>query len=77
MGKRNPVLEQAKQQAAAGLSVIPVKTDGSKVAAICWGNYQSEVASSERIETWDHRGIVSTEEQNRVEPLVEGAGHGE
>jgi putative DNA primase/helicase len=42
-------LDTALMYAHAGLSVIPVRLDGSKVAAVKWAEYQTRIASDEEL----------------------------
>ena len=46
------ILEIARAYCAAGLSVIPVKVDGSKAPAIKWKQYQSRIADDRELEDW-------------------------
>jgi DNA-binding transcriptional ArsR family regulator len=59
--RANPILEQAKKYVAAGLSVIPIKTDGTKSPkSSClprddegkptWAPYQKEIAGSDELQ---------------------------
>ena len=48
----NDVLPQAQRLVASGLSVIPVRADGSKAAAVTWKPYQHRRASSEELAGW-------------------------
>lgn len=46
-------LEQARAYVAAGLSVIPVRADGSKAPAIpAWKEYQQRRATNAELEKW-------------------------
>lgn len=50
------MLDIALEAYDAGICVIPVKTDGSKVAAVTWEQYQTERPTREQIVEWftDH-----------------------
>ena len=48
----NPLLSAANAWHAAGLSIVPARTDGSKAPAAFWKKYQSERPTSEQVETW-------------------------
>ena len=50
--KTNETLSQAKCLVAAGLSIIPVKGDGSKAPPIRWTRYQSNRANDKQLESW-------------------------
>lgn len=50
------MLEAAKAWRAAGFSVVPVKTDGSKAPMGSWKSYQSESASLTDLESWFNTG---------------------
>ena len=52
----NSVLQQAKRLVASGLSVIPIKADGSKAPAVEWKLYQSRIARAEDLEEWFRNG---------------------
>lgn len=48
-----PILDLARRYTRAGLSVIPIKADGSKGPALpSWKEYQSKIASSQQIDFW-------------------------
>lgn len=58
----------------AGLSVIPVKLDGSKAPAVRWKPYQSRLANDDELVTWFERGehgvaIVCGAVSNNVEVI--------
>lgn len=46
------VLEVATAYVGAGLSVIPVKADGSKRPPVAWKKYQSELATPDDLRLW-------------------------
>lgn len=50
------LLEAARRWAAAGFSVIPVSTDGSKAPAVAWKPYQTEAASPGQLWQWFEHG---------------------
>lgn len=57
----NEVLNTAFCYAEAGLSVIPVRTDGTKAPAVNWKSYQSRIADTRTIKSWfctDSYGIA-------------------
>lgn len=60
MGKTNYV-EEALILASAGVSVIPVKTDGSKLPKIKWKRYQEEIMSEKEIRHFfsDCGGVIA------------------
>jgi putative DNA primase/helicase len=56
-----PVLEHARRYVGAGLSVIPVKRDGSKRPPFEWKEYQSHSASPDTVAAWfarDEYGVA-------------------
>jgi putative DNA primase/helicase len=54
--RRSPQCAIALEYAAAGISVIPVRLDGSKApAAKSWTEYQERIATPEEIESWFER----------------------
>jgi len=69
------VCQIALEYAAAGLSVVPLKLDGSKSPAIgSWKEYQSRIATSDEIRGWfNHQlcgiGIVTGAVSNGLEVL--------
>lgn len=69
---RSP-LETAHALAASGLSVIPIKPDGSKSPAVAWGKFQSKIATPDEIELMFQRGvgvaIVAGEASGNLEVL--------
>lgn len=73
-------LEAAKELAAAGLSVVPVMTDGSKRPVGKWQEYQTLRASTNQITDWFTRsnygvGIITGAISGNVEMTeVEGRG---
>ena len=48
--------EEALRLLVSGLSIIPIKTDGSKAPAIQWKDYQSHRATAAQIATWCRKG---------------------
>lgn len=50
-------LEIAKDYIAAGISVVPIRLDGSKAAAVPWKPYQERLASDEELVQWFSRKI--------------------
>jgi hypothetical protein len=46
------LLDTAQALAAAGISVIPVRADGTKQPAVPWKRYQSEIAGPAQITEW-------------------------
>lgn len=42
--------------ASAGVSLVPVKTDGSKAPAVPWKQFQRQPADSETVQKWIDRG---------------------
>jgi len=53
----NNLLEQAQQLAASGLSVVPIKSDGSKSPAVSsWKPYQSQIATPRELKRWSRNG---------------------
>jgi putative DNA primase/helicase len=56
-----PTLEAAREYHQAGLSIIPIKPDGTKAPAVKWHLYQSQPATAAEIERWfapGHYGIA-------------------
>lgn len=51
-------LEAARRYVAAGLSVIPIRPDGSKAPAVPWKPYQDRLATPEEIDHWFGNGHV-------------------
>ena len=50
-----PILRTVREYAQAGLSVIPVRTDGSKTPVVVWKRYQSEPPLADELDVWfDH-----------------------
>ena len=47
-----PTLDVALELAAAGISVVPINTDGSKEPSIKWGKYQQRIATADEINRW-------------------------
>ncbi len=47
-----PVLSRAEAYVAAGLSVIPVRADGSKQPAVPWGDYQERRPTRAELRGW-------------------------
>jgi len=58
MGKYTP---EMLRYARAGLSVVPIRTDGSKRATVAWGGYQQQIATHDEIRAWGdcHVGIIA------------------
>lgn len=54
-----PVFAAAEQYAAAGLSIIPIKPDGSKRPCVAWAEYQSRIAGPEERSQWFGNGARS------------------
>ena len=52
----NSLLEQAQRFTASGVSVIPIKSDGSKSPAVLWKRYQSQIATPEELQGWFQNG---------------------
>jgi len=52
----NNLLEQAQRFTASGVSVIPIKSDGSKSPAVLWKRYQSQIATPEELQGWFQNG---------------------
>ncbi len=52
-----PLLEIALRLRESGLSVIPVKADGTKAPAVPWKKHQSQRATAAQIATWCRRAI--------------------
>jgi hypothetical protein len=50
--RHNAILREAQRLVAAGLSLIPIKTDGSKAPAIEWKAYQTQRATPDELRTW-------------------------
>jgi len=50
------LLEQARQLAESGLSVIPIKADGTKAPAVPWKKHQSQRATAAQIAKWCRKG---------------------
>lgn len=46
------LLETARAYVELGLSVIPVRADGSKAAAVKWGEYQERFPTDEELRAW-------------------------
>ncbi|WMI33000.1 DNA primase/helicase [Arthrobacter phage PeggyLeg03] len=73
-------LEAAKELAAAGLSVVPVMTDGTKRPAGGWKEYQTLRASTPKLHEWFDQGnqgigiITGTISGNLEMSEVEGRG---
>lgn len=57
MGAFNPFHAAARQAHANGLSVIPVKMDGSKEPSVTWALYQTEQPSVSQIDQWYGDGL--------------------
>lgn len=50
------ILEAAKAYTAAGISVIPIKVDGSKAPACPWKEYQERIATADELQAWFGNG---------------------
>ena len=48
----NTLLAAARRYVAAGLSVIPIKTDGSKAPAVSWKPYQKRLPTDQELQQW-------------------------
>lgn len=48
----SPLLDTARLYVAAGLSVIPVRADGSKAASIKWGEYEERAPTDAELVRW-------------------------
>ncbi|NNG36919.1 hypothetical protein [Nakamurella aerolata] len=48
----NPTLDAARAWAAAGASIVPVATDGSKRPAGQWKHWQTQRADTAQIDAW-------------------------
>jgi hypothetical protein len=46
------ILDHARRYFAAGLSVIPVRADGSKAAAVRWGDFQDRMPTPDELVGW-------------------------
>lgn len=46
----NNLLEQAQRFTTSGVSVIPIKSDGTKSPAVSWKRYQSQCATLEELQ---------------------------
>jgi len=53
---QNPIERAAHGLLESGLSVIPIKSDGSKSPAVSWKPYQSEIATPEELKGWFQNG---------------------
>ena len=49
---RYRTLETAKALTRNGVSIIPIKANGSKAPVIKWKTYQSEIADTATLEKW-------------------------
>ncbi len=47
-----PILETARRYLAAGLSVIPVRADGSKAAAVKWDEFKDRMPTDAELVLW-------------------------
>lgn len=56
----NSVLRAALEFRNAGISVIPIRADGSKASAVAWKEYQSRLATKEELLSWfvDAQGLA-------------------
>jgi len=65
--------EEAFRLRESGLSIIPIKTDGSKAPAIQWKKHQSQRATAAQIATWCRKGyglaVVGGEVSGNLEIL--------
>ena len=53
---KSSICDRAEQLTAAGISVIPIKNDGSKAAAVSWKPCQSEIADPATLSQWFGNG---------------------
>jgi hypothetical protein len=53
--KRGGVLETARGHVAAGISLVPVRRDGTKAAAVPWKEYQSRLPTDGELRRWFDR----------------------
>ena len=59
----NTVLLDAMKRTAAGLSIIPIKPDGTKAPAIpSWKQYQDRIAASAELFEWFENGDFGFQE---------------
>ena len=70
----NSLLEQAQRFTASGVSVLPIKSDGSKSPAVSsWKPYQSKIATPEELQGWFQNGhgigIIGGEVSGNLEIL--------
>ena len=49
-------IKTAEKCIEAGISVIPIRTDGSKAAAVEWSSYQKQRADAETVQSWFGNG---------------------
>ena len=52
----NELEKEAQRLVESGISVIPVKTDGTKAPALRWKDYQSRQATPAELHKWFHPG---------------------
>jgi hypothetical protein len=53
--KHGGVLETARGHVAAGISLVPVRRDGTKAAAVPWKEYQSRLPTDGELRRWFDR----------------------
>jgi len=61
IGCAKPIVEHAREYLKSGLSVIPIRADGSKAPTINWRTQQSRLATQEEVRDWflaDNVGIA-------------------
>ena len=69
------ILEHSCELTKAGLSAIPIRTDGTKAAAVKWEPYQSKIADTKTVRRWfenDHKygiGVICGEVSGGLEVL--------
>lgn len=75
-----PLIERALDYASRGLSIIPIRTDGTKRPATAWKTYQDTPATAEQIRAWWTAtpdagiGMVTGAASGRIEMIeLEGA----
>lgn len=52
MTSRKTVFEAGQRYVASGISVVPVRLDGSKASAVPWKPFQSRLATDEELRAW-------------------------
>ncbi len=55
--RKNAVLKEAKQYIKAGLSVIPIRNDGSKAPTVEWKKFQNKSAEGHELKDLFHSGL--------------------